>query len=251
MTEGVDKHILIRQRRIRYEVVGTGPAMLCLHGLNQRRDIFRTNRMQAALVGYQQILIDLPGYGESDFLDGCSVEDIAEIIETIRREEGLASLSLCGYCLGSVFALDYAIRHPGHIDSLILMECMIYMPLIIRLITVPLFKVLHDFFFGQAVKFGPLVGLLNWLHIFSPQQLRTFNRVWNREVNNYYLRMLRRYEKLDHLKRAEAVRSKVVIVVAEKTYRKVLVTAKCLEQALRDSVILRLKGTGHLIYLDA
>jgi len=245
------KYVLIRGRRIAYEITGSGPALFCLHGLNQNRTIFFSHKIQSALEGYQQVLIDLPGYGESDFIEDCCVEDVAIIIEEIKNKENIASVSLFGYCLGSVFTLDYAIRYPNAVVNLVLMECMIYMPLIIRMLTTPAFKALYDFFFKRIAKVRLAVSLLNYLKIFTPHQLKSFNKVWDKDVNNHYIHMMLRYEKINHSERAKAVIARVLIIVAEKTYRKVSITAKHLKQSIPDAEVLCPKGTRHFIYLDA
>jgi len=67
---------------------------------------------------YQVIAYDIRGHGSSTFLDNTPEE--ADDLLSILEEEGLNKVHLVGCSLGSVIALDVAIRHPELIRKLIL-----------------------------------------------------------------------------------------------------------------------------------
>lgn len=105
-----------------YEIHGTGKPLIMLHGG------FGTFEMFAALspalaLNHQLIGVDLYGHGRTALTDRplrfeSMADDIADLIDHL----GLEKADLLGFSLGGAVALQTAIRHPEHIDHLVLIS---------------------------------------------------------------------------------------------------------------------------------
>lgn len=67
------------------------------------------------------IVVDLPGFGRSDFLRP-TLALYVRWLERFIDELQLAPVALVGNCIGSLTALHYATRRPGDISALVLMN---------------------------------------------------------------------------------------------------------------------------------
>jgi pimeloyl-ACP methyl ester carboxylesterase len=109
-------------RRLAYRRVGAGPTLVChpggpgfsslyLGGLGDLGD-------QLELV-----LLDPRGTGGSDRLGdprAFAIDDYVSDLEELRVHLGLERMLLLGHSHGGIVAIDYAARHPEHVERLIL-----------------------------------------------------------------------------------------------------------------------------------
>lgn len=247
----MQKYFLINQQKITYDVIGSGPAVICLHGLNQNRHIFHFNKFKKTLKKFRKVLVDLPGYGDSDFVKNCSIEDINNIIEQIRLRENLSTVSLCGYCLGGIFALDYTIRFPKNVTNLILIETMIFMPFWLPVVFSPSFGILFDHFNKNQTIMRVVSYLFPCLNnIQNFQHMKYSIKSKNKNINYHYVQMMQKYGKINHITRSKSVFAKVLIILSKKTFRNILLTAQKLHQVINNSKIIYTKNNGHFSYLN-
>lgn len=105
--------------RLKVTALGSGPTLLCLHGLGGGAHWFQGvgHRLQDRL---RVVSLDLPGTGENRgcnapfTLDGC----LRALAGWIREQP--APVSLLGHSLGAILALKLNALVPGRISSLIL-----------------------------------------------------------------------------------------------------------------------------------
>lgn len=105
--------------RLTITSLGSGPTLLCLHGLGGGAHWFHGvgHRLQDRL---RVVSLDLPGTGENRecnapfTLDGC----LRALAELIREQPG--PISLLGHSLGAILALKLNAMVPGRVCSLIL-----------------------------------------------------------------------------------------------------------------------------------
>ncbi|MBB3064312.1 alpha/beta fold hydrolase [Limibacillus halophilus] len=99
-----------------------GPAVLLLHGLGSRADIWRLFAPLVAAQGYRCFAIDMPGHGlswkGSDF--DYSITGHVPLIEAICQEIGETSVDLIGSSLGGIHAAAFAAQRPSMVRSLTL-----------------------------------------------------------------------------------------------------------------------------------
>ena len=110
--------------RLEYEVVGSGPPLVMLHGILSGRASF--SRQCAALAAqYRLILISARGHDGSSGLvpanygaGSSGVDDLRAVLDA----EGISRANLFGHSAGGVTALVFARRFPEQVERLVLIE---------------------------------------------------------------------------------------------------------------------------------
>jgi 3-oxoadipate enol-lactonase len=98
--------------RVYCEAWGSGPALVCLHGLGGGAHFFAA--LGAALQDrYCTIALDFPGAGFSPPLPSFSLDALAEIVVELVAGEGAPALCLVGHSMGTIVALEAFRRSPG------------------------------------------------------------------------------------------------------------------------------------------
>ena len=106
---------------IHYEVEGSGPPLVLLHGAFASSETWRTAGYVAGLRdAYRLVLFDARGHGQSDTPHEpaayrCSL--LAADVLAVLDEIGLASAALCGWSLGASVALRIAACYPHRVDA--------------------------------------------------------------------------------------------------------------------------------------
>lgn len=114
--------VAVGSDRLAMQIGGTGQPLVLLHSLLADRSSFE--RVAPALARtHQVVLIDLPGFGDSDFVEG-GLEAVAD-----RVAAGIAALGLSrkpillGNGYGGFIALTTVIRHPDLAARVVLADC--------------------------------------------------------------------------------------------------------------------------------
>lgn len=109
--------------RLHYDVVGSGPPVVCVHGATGTG-----HQEWAELAGalgdrYQFVTPDLRGHGRSDHRAGqIGIEHVHDDLLALLDHERLGRAHLMGFSFGAEVALDLELRHPGTNRSLILVS---------------------------------------------------------------------------------------------------------------------------------
>ncbi len=224
------------------------PPILCLHGLNLRKEIFLTRRMRRLLREYSPILIDLCGYGRSRAGDPFTMGRFDALLQALMAQEGLKHAALCGYCLGGVFALDYAIRHPEQADRVILLETMTHLPRWMWVTSLPGYAAGYDLFQRQTAVLRLLGQVPAFAHMDDPQRIALSDSRWKTEINTRYLALMERYQHRDHLRRSLVLNCPVDLYYSDRSFGAVRRTAR--EFSANPAVRLHRVPGGHFLYLD-
>lgn len=101
---------------------GTGPTVLCLHGIGSSSAAFEPQ--VAALAGELRLLAwDAPGYAASDDPDApLDLDGYADAAAAVLRDRGAAPAHVLGVSWGGVVAIRLALRHPDLVRSLVLAD---------------------------------------------------------------------------------------------------------------------------------
>ncbi len=103
------------------EVLGTGPAILFIHGYPLDRSIWR--EQVRALDGFRRIAPDLRGMGQSDAPDlGYSMAVYAADLAALLDALGVDEVVLCGLSMGGYVAFEFLRQWRSRVRGLVLMD---------------------------------------------------------------------------------------------------------------------------------
>ncbi len=103
---------------IHYEVVGSGPPILLIHGYTQSWDTWHST-MQAFEDRYRLYAIDLWGFGASEKIsrDSFKVPDFIDLIPQFMDSLGITSIPIMGHSMGGTTALGVAMKYPERVEK--------------------------------------------------------------------------------------------------------------------------------------
>jgi pimeloyl-ACP methyl ester carboxylesterase len=109
--------------RISYEIVGTGPPVLCVHGATGTGSYEWSDLADALSDRYRFVTPDLRGHGDSDYRPGeMGIEYVNDDLLALIDHEQLGRPHVLGFSFGAEAALDLELTHPGTAASLILLS---------------------------------------------------------------------------------------------------------------------------------
>ncbi len=138
-----DGNVEPEQARIHYMEAGVGEPMLLVHTIGQSLYTWR-NVFEELSRHYRVIAVDLLGHGYSgrpvqfDY----TIEEQSMALELFLNAKGIESTHIVGFSMGSLYALDFCIRHPERVGRMVLCSpggLTPEMPLMIRMIDSPFF----------------------------------------------------------------------------------------------------------------
>lgn len=99
--------------------VGSGPAVLLVHGLNGFKEAWGRLPGVLADAGMRAVAVDMPGFGDTPRLRRTTPQGMARAIEPLVAE--LAPVALVAHSLGTQVAMLAAVGHPGRVGRLALL----------------------------------------------------------------------------------------------------------------------------------
>lgn len=229
-----------------YEVNGCGEPILYLHGWNGNMSGFQQNLMPHLQDRYQCITVDFPGFGRSEAAE-VSFDDLSDGIEKLLDHLRIQAVTLLGFCMGGVVALDYAMRRQNRIKKLILVETYADFPVF-------LLPLLSNRFGRRMFEFGVnhpigirLVKRYLLLRDFLYREdfFKTFQTV-DPKTSLKYVRMFWDYaRKVDHYERMKDLDLKTLLIMGEQTNGFVKRSICRIQKILPDSRLEILEASGH------
>jgi pimeloyl-ACP methyl ester carboxylesterase len=104
------------------------PVVVLLHGAALDHSIWHYPSRYLAHHGYGVLAVDLPGHGRSPGAVRATVEELADWAAAFIEAACVERAHVVGHSLGSLVALDTAIRHPGRVATLSLLGTSVPMP---------------------------------------------------------------------------------------------------------------------------
>ncbi|MEG0592722.1 MAG: alpha/beta hydrolase [Coprobacillus sp.] len=247
----MDKVVYYQGNSLSYTVEETHkPICICLHGMNMSKEMFDVKPLRNLLSQYSLIQVDLCGYGNSLLdKDTFNMEVFDTLLLELMKQEQIDNCYICGYCLGGIFALDFTIRHPSLIKHFIMIETMIYLPKWLWLCACPGYQTGYYVFQKQTWLLKILECFPMFTNISHPQRIAISQSRWNKEVNTFYLKLMREYEKINHIERCKTVNCSIDIIYSQTSFHNVKKTAKDL--SIYDFVTIHeCQCLGHFLFLD-
>ena len=108
---------------IKLQSVGdeSAPPVVFLHGLMGRGKNFLT-AAKGLEPNMRSMLVDLPNHGASAWTDQFDYEETADAVATALEQRIDRPFSLVGHSMGGKVAMTLALRHPGLIDRLVVVD---------------------------------------------------------------------------------------------------------------------------------
>lgn len=108
--------------KIRYDDVGSGPALLLIHAFPLAGAMWRP-QVEALQAAYRLIVPDLRGFGGSDAPPGpYTVEQQADDLAALLDRLGVQRAVICGLSMGGYIALAFMRRHAARARALVLAD---------------------------------------------------------------------------------------------------------------------------------
>lgn len=236
--------------KISYDIYGVGKPLICIHGWLETKRVFRCSSYKSFLIDYKVIALDLPGFGGSAETNKINFQEIIKLIDGLAQELKVENFTILGQCMGSAFALDYAIKYPAKVEKIILVEPMIYLPWWFRSLLIPR---VNKFFVKAFLEYKILSGLLNKYRPIrgfkrNIRRMKSLQRV-NITCALQYVKLLENYSKYNHKERIKKITVPVTIVNGGKTFRQVKKTIRLLKTVISDVKQQEEKDKNHFIFL--
>jgi pimeloyl-ACP methyl ester carboxylesterase len=107
-----------------YEVTGSGPPLILLHGLSGSGRWWGRN-VPFFASSFRTYAVDLPGFGASRRVHWSRLDDTVDRLADWIAVEGLSQAHIAGHSLGGAVAARLAARHPERVDRLVLVDAAI------------------------------------------------------------------------------------------------------------------------------
>ncbi len=104
------------------------PAIVFIHGAALDHSVWQWQSRYFAHHGFAVLAVDLPGHGRSPGIPRTSIEAMADWTALLIEASGHERTHVVGQSMGSLVALDVALRHRQRIDRLALVATAVPMP---------------------------------------------------------------------------------------------------------------------------
>jgi len=118
------RRVTVEDHEIAYLDGGSGEVVILLHGFGAEKDNW--TRFSAYLIPHYRVIApDLPGFGDSSFVEGASyrIAEQARRLAAFADALGIARFHLAGNSMGGQIAGQIAVSYPQRVLSLILVDC--------------------------------------------------------------------------------------------------------------------------------
>lgn len=94
-----------------------------LHGLLGSSTNYKRIGKESEISGKNDIyLVDLRNHGNSFHSDDTSIKEMASDVDFFIDEVGLGEVNVMGHSLGGKIGLELALKHPGKVNSLLMVD---------------------------------------------------------------------------------------------------------------------------------
>ena len=106
----------------------TKPSVIFIHGTANDHSVWTLQARYFAHHGWNVLAPDLPGHGKSFGDAKTTIASAADWIIDLLDNGNIARAALVGHSMGSLVALDAALRHPSRVSQIALIGCSVPMP---------------------------------------------------------------------------------------------------------------------------
>ena len=222
-----------------------------VHGAGMDHTVWTLFARHFARHGRNVIAVDLPGHGRSAGAPQSSIEDMADWLIDLLDAVGVQETAIAGHSMGSLIALDCAVRHPQRVRGIALVGTTAPMPVSDAILEASAandhsaFDMLTEYGYSKRHLYGGNSNPGMWM---VGSTLRLYERcrpdVLHNDMsacNNY----------LSGLERAAAVQCPVLMVLGSKDRLTPVRGTAPLQEALPEPSVVVLEGSGHSLMNEA
>ena len=241
-----------KNQDIFYEDQGTGQCLFFVHEWNSSSLPFRKLNVKYFEKNYRVICLDLPGYGNSEFIEGLQFDDFTKILLELLDDLKIQKCTLMGFCLGTTIILDFNHKFPDRVIALILIEPILRFPNILIPLLIPKFGVTFLNYLSRNRFLFSLVGS----QLIGPDK-RINNMVFKAIGNNdpqislKYLELLYKKNKQCHFETLDMdIQGKSICILGKNTNYIFKKSAKSIINHFMIHDIYILDNTSHFILIE-
>jgi pimeloyl-ACP methyl ester carboxylesterase len=165
-------HYSYKGHKLFYEDKGAGHCLLFIHEWNASSVSFRKVNQKYLDKKLRVISIDLPGYGNSDYVEGLKFDDFSDILVKLLDYLQIQGCTFMGFCLGSAIVLDFYHKYPERVKKIIFVEPILKFPKILIPLLIP----------GFGAAFLKYMANSRLLYSLASSQLIGANKSVNKQI---------------------------------------------------------------------
>lgn len=112
------KYATLNNTKIAYTIEGKGTPIVFVHGFGEDSFVWKDYKEPFLDAGYSVVVMDLPGFGASEYLENLSIELLADAVYTVIEDAGLKRVVLIGHSMGGYTSLAFAEKYPEKLYGL-------------------------------------------------------------------------------------------------------------------------------------
>lgn len=237
-------NIKINGLNINYEVSGKGEPIILLHGWLCSLDTMKP--IADVLQNFKVYNIDLPGFGKSDMPEKpFNTDDFGDFLDGFIKELKIENPILIGHSNGGRTIINYAGRNLGKIKKIILIDSAGIKPKrkLSYYIRVYTFKTLKK-----------ILGIFPDVEMFNNIRERVLGKFGSSDYKNSP-EILRKTMSIiineDQTEKLKNIKVPTILLWGENDEDTPINDGKIMEQNIKESSLIEIKGAGHFSYLDS
>lgn len=229
---------------------GAGRAVVFVHGAGQDHTVWVLPARHFARRGLDVLAPDLPGHGYSEGPALPAIPDMADWVVRFMDAAGLGDSTLVGHSMGSLVAMEVALRRPERVSGLVLVATSVPMPVSEELLTAArddtpaACRMIVGWGHAAAARLGgnPSIGM--WM---TGQALRLLERAGPGVLHGDLLACARY---APDWKRVSALRTPALLLLGQRDAMTPARAAGRLAKALPRSTAVTFPGCGHMVMAE-
>ena len=237
-------NIKINGLNINYEVSGEGTPVILLHGWLCSLDTMKP--IANVLQNFKVYNVDLPGFGKSDMPQKpFNTNDFGDFLDGFIKELEIENPIMIGHSNGGRTIINYAGRNLGKIKKIILIDSAGIKPKrkLSYYIKVYTFKTLKKF-----------LGIFPDVEMFNNIRERVLGKFGSSDYKNSS-EVLRRTMSIiineDQTEILKNIKAPTLLLWGENDEDTPIRDGNIMEENIKDSSLIEIKGAGHFSYLDS